>query len=120
CSESIDFLPKVLAVDRLYNRLIELSEEHETSRLETFAKGLSKEALPRAATHDLSLQAGRGEVIKERNGQVKIPEYRRDAGADNELAGEDAIKLYNELVKSPGDRLALEKEIPSLIAARDK
>jgi len=30
------------------------------------------------------------------------------------------IKLYNELVKSPEDRLALEKEIPSLIAARDK
>jgi hypothetical protein len=36
------------------------------------------------------------------------------------MDGEDAIKLYNELVKSPGDRLALEKEIPSLIAARDK
>jgi hypothetical protein len=35
CSESIDFLPKVLAVNRLYNRLIELSEEYETSRLET-------------------------------------------------------------------------------------
>jgi hypothetical protein len=31
-----------------------------------------------------------------------------------------AIKLYNELVKSPEDRLALQKEIPSLIAARDK
>jgi hypothetical protein len=30
------------------------------------------------------------------------------------------IKLYNELVKSPEDRIALEKEIPSLIAARDK
>jgi hypothetical protein len=56
CSESIDFLPKVLAVNRLYNRLTELSEEYETSRLETFAKGLAKEALQRAANHDLSSQ----------------------------------------------------------------
>jgi len=30
------------------------------------------------------------------------------------------VRLYDELVKSPEDRLALEKEIPSLIAARDK
>jgi hypothetical protein len=30
------------------------------------------------------------------------------------------FNLYNELVKSPEDRLALEKEIPALIAARDK
>jgi len=29
------------------------------------------------------------------------------------MDGDDAIKLYNELVKSPEDRLALEKEIPS-------
>jgi hypothetical protein len=36
------------------------------------------------------------------------------------MDSEDAIKLYNELVKSPEDRLVLEKEIPSLIAARDK
>ena len=41
-------------------------------------------------------------------------------GTDNEIDGEAAIKLYNELVKSPEDRLALEKEIPALIAARDK
>ena len=33
----------------------------------------------------------------------------------NEVDGEEAIKLYDELVKSPEDRLALEKEIPSLI-----
>jgi hypothetical protein len=45
---------------------------------------------------------------------------REDGGADNEIDGDDAIKLYNELVKSPEDRLALEKEIPSLVAARDQ
>jgi hypothetical protein len=44
----------------------------------------------------------------------------RDDGTDNEIDGEAAIKLYDELVKSPEDRMALEKEIPSLIAARDK
>ena len=36
------------------------------------------------------------------------------------MDGDDAIKLYNELVKSPQDRRALEKELPSLVAARDK
>ena len=56
CPDSIDFLPKVRAVNSLYNRLIELSEEHDTSCLETFAKGLAREALQRAANHDLSLQ----------------------------------------------------------------
>jgi hypothetical protein len=120
CSESIDFLPKVLAVNRLYNRLIELSEEYETSRLETFAKGLAKEALQRAADQNLSLQGDRAAVIKERDGQVKTAKERKNNGADNEMDSEDAIKLYNELVKSPEDRFALEKEIPSLIAARDK
>ena len=54
------------------------------------------------------------------DGQVQTPEHRRDAGADNEIDGDDAIKLYDELVKSPEDRLALEKEIPSLVAARDQ
>lgn len=72
CSESIDFLPKVREVNRLYNRLFELSDEHHKDN------------------------------------------------PDDGIADEDAIKLYNELVKSPEDRLALEKEIPSLIAARDK
>jgi hypothetical protein len=54
------------------------------------------------------------------DGQVKIPEHHRDDGTDNKIDGDAAIKLYDELVKSPEDRLALEKEIPSLIAARDK
>jgi hypothetical protein len=109
CSESIDFLPKVRAVNRLYNRLTELSEEYETSRMETFAKGLAKEALQRAANHDLSLQADRAAaVVKERDGQVKAHEEHKNNGAENEMDGEDAIKLYNELVKSPEDRLALE------------
>jgi hypothetical protein len=40
--------------------------------------------------------------------------------SDGETEGEAAIKLYNELVKTPEDRLALEKENPSLIAARDE
>jgi hypothetical protein len=31
-----------------------------------------------------------------------------------------ARMLYNELVKSPEDRIALEKELPALVAARDK
>ena len=65
-------------------------------------------------------QPDRAALIKEYDGQVKTPEDRRDDGTDNEIDGEAAIKLYNELVKSPEDRLALEKEIPSLIAARDK
>jgi hypothetical protein len=82
---------------------------------------LAKEALQRAANHDVSLQTDRAAaVVKERNGQVKTTEERQDNGAENEMDGEDAIKLYNELVKSPEDRLALEKEIPSLLAARDK
>jgi hypothetical protein len=62
-------------------------------------------------------------LVKEREGQVKTPadpDLEQDAGADNEMDGPDAIKLYNELVKSPQDRRALEKELPSLIAARDK
>ncbi len=65
-------------------------------------------------------QPDRAALIKEYDGQVKTPEDRRDDGTDNEIDGEAAIKLYDELVKSPEDRLALEKEIPSLIAARDK
>jgi hypothetical protein len=62
-------------------------------------------------------------IVKEHDGQVETPQNRdreQDDGADNEIDGEDAIKLYNELVKSPEDRLALEKELPSLVAARDK
>src|SRR5262249_53166911 len=39
----------------------------------------------------------------------------QDDDAHNEVDGEEAIKLYDELVKSPEDRLVLEKEIPSLI-----
>jgi len=57
-------------------------------------------------------------TVKEHDSQVETPQNRnreQDDGADNEIDGEDAIKLYNELVKSPEDRLALEKEIPSLI-----
>jgi hypothetical protein len=65
-------------------------------------------------------QPDRAALIKEYDGQVKTPEDRRDDGTDNEIDGEAAIKLYDELVKSPEGRLALEKEIPSLIAARDK
>ena len=65
-------------------------------------------------------QPDRAALIKEYDGQVKAPEERKDNGTDNEIDGEDAIKLYNELVKSPEDRLALEKELPSLVAARDK
>jgi hypothetical protein len=62
-------------------------------------------------------------IVKERDDQVKTPADRnreQDAGGGNEMHGDDAIKLYNELVKSPQDRLALEKELPSLVAARDK
>jgi hypothetical protein len=62
-------------------------------------------------------------IVKELDDQVKMPADRdreQDAAADNEMDGADAIKLYNELVKSPQDRLALEKEIPSLVTARDK
>jgi len=68
-------------------------------------------------------QPDRLAIVKERDDQVKDPEDRngeREAGADTVMNGEDAIKLYNELVKSPHDRLALEKEIPALVAARDK
>jgi hypothetical protein len=58
-------------------------------------------------------------IVKEHDGQLKAPGDRgEDAGAHNEIDGEDAIKLYDELVKRPEDRLALEKEIPSRIAAR--
>ena len=120
CSESIDFLPKVRAVNKLYNRLIELSEEYETSRLETFAKRLAREALNRAGNHDLSLQTDRAaQIIKECDGQVKSHEEESKDNVNDGIADEDAIKLYNELVKSPEDRLAQEKEIPFLIAARD-
>ena len=62
-------------------------------------------------------------IVKEHDGQVETPQNRnrvQDDGADSEIDGEDVIKLYNELVKSPQDRLALEKELPSLVAARDK
>ena len=65
-------------------------------------------------------QPDRPALIKESDGRVKTPEDRGDDGADNEIDGQDAIKLYNELVKSPQDRLALEKELPALVAARDK
>ena len=60
-------------------------------------------------------------IVKEHDGQVKTPQNRnreQDDGADNEIDGENAIKLYNELVKSLQDRLALEKELPALVAAR--
>ena len=43
------------------------------------------------------------------DGQVKIPEHHRDDGTDNKIDGDAAIKLYDELVKSPEDRLALPK-----------
>ena len=52
-------------------------------------------------------------IVKEHDGQVKTPRDRyreQGAGPDNEIDGEAAIKLYNELVKSPEDRLALEKK----------
>src|SRR5262245_24487975 len=52
----VEVLPELEAVNRLYNRLSGLSEEHEKSRLELFAKGLAREALRRAANRDLSLQ----------------------------------------------------------------
>ena len=54
-------------------------------------------------------------TVKEHDSQVETPQNRnreQDDGADNEIDGEDAIKLYNELVKSPEDRRALEKELP--------
>jgi hypothetical protein len=62
-------------------------------------------------------------IVKEHDGQVKTSADRnreQDDGGDNEMDGEDAIKLYNELVKSLQDRLALEKELPALVAARDE
>ena len=62
-------------------------------------------------------------IDKERDDQVKTPADRnreQDAGGNGEMDGQDAIKLYDELVKSPEDRLALEKELPGLVAARDK
>jgi hypothetical protein len=43
-----------------------------------------------------------GQIIpKEYDGQVKTPEDRRDDGTDNEIDGEAAIKLYDELVFVP-------------------
>jgi hypothetical protein len=60
-------------------------------------------------------------ILKDRDNQVTMPaDLDREQPADNEMDGQDAIKLYNELVKSPQDRQALEKEMPALIAARDK
>jgi len=53
-------------------------------------------------------------IVKEHDGQVKTPEDRRGDGTDNEIDGEAAIKLYVELVKSPEDRLALDKPTRSL------
>ena len=111
-----EVLPELQAVNRLYDRLSELSEDYEKGRLEIFAKGLAREALRRAAQ------------IKEYGGQVKTLEdskrLERSAPllvtARGEIEGEAAIKLYDELVKSPEDRQALEREIPSLIAARDE
>jgi hypothetical protein len=50
-------------------------------------------------------------IVKEHDGQVKTPQNRnreQDDGAHNEMNGEDAIKIYNELVKSPEDRIALD------------
>jgi len=49
-----EVLPEFQAVNRLYNRLSELNEQHEKIRLEIFAKGLAREALRRAANRDLS------------------------------------------------------------------
>src|SRR6516225_7502898 len=63
-------------------------------------------------------QPDRVSIVKEYDGQVKTPEDRnreQDDDAHNEVDGEEAIKLYDELVKSLEDRLVLEKEIPSLI-----
>jgi hypothetical protein len=43
-------------------------------------------------------QADRAALIKEYDGQVKTLEDRKDNGADHEIDGEAAIKLYDELV----------------------
>ena len=42
-------------------------------------------------------------IVKEHDGQVKTQEDRRDDGTDNEIDGDDAIKLYNAdgLAKPP-------------------
>jgi hypothetical protein len=68
-------------------------------------------ANPRLAKHQLEEALRRArQQGEEQTGQIKTSEDRsreQDAGADNEMDGEDAIKLYNELVKSPGDRRKL-------------
>ena len=184
-SGGTEVLPELQAVNRLYNRLRELREEHENnhdlSREEVhhaynrvrgrqlgsavFISELANElqigvpklhewiqkeviksgngslddghwpiatesqrvaAIEHFGSRRLLIrfsQPDRVAIVKEHDGQVKTQQNRnreQDDGVDNEIDGEDAIKLYNELVKSPEDRLALEKEIPSLIAARDK
>jgi len=181
-SGGTEVLPELQAVNRLYNRLRELREEHENNH------DLSREEVHHAYNRrqlgsavfisDLAnelqigvpklhewiqkevITAGRGSlddghwptatesqraaaiehfgsrrllirfsqpdhvaIVKEHDGQVETPQNRnreQDDGADNEIDGEDAMKLYNELVKSPENRLALEKERPSLVAARDQ
>lgn len=163
-----EVLPDLEAVNTLYNRLKELSEDHERGRdlsLEVFISDLASDlqiGVPKL--HELIrkevITLGRGSlddghwptatesqrtaaiehlgskrllirfflpdrpaIVKERDDQVKTPADRnreQDTGGDNEMDGQDALKLYNELVKSPQDRLALEKELPSLVAARDK
>jgi hypothetical protein len=180
-----EVLPELQAVNRLYNRLRELREEHENNHdlspeevhhaynrvrgrqlgSAVFISDLANElqiGVPKL--HEWIqkevITAGRGSlddghwptatesqrasaiehlgsrrlliwfsqpdhvaIVKEYDGQVKTPQNRnreQDDGADNEMDGADAIKLYNELVKSPEDRSALEKELPSLVAARDK
>jgi hypothetical protein len=178
----LKFSPELQAVNKLYNRLRELTEEHERNHdlsLEEVHQGYARvrgrqlgsavfisdlaselqigvsklhewirreviklghgtlddghwptatEAQREAAIKHLGSkrllirfsQPDRVALIKEYDGQVKAPEDRKDNGTDNEIDDEAAIKLYNELVKSPEDRLALEKEVPALIAARDK
>lgn len=56
------------------------------------------------------LSASREPILGVERDLVKTPEDRRNDGTENEIDGEAAIKLYDELVKSPEDRLALEKE----------
>jgi hypothetical protein len=184
-SGGTEVLPELQAVNRLYNRLRELREEHENNhdlsreevhhaynrvrgrqlgsavfisdlaselqigirklhewiRREVIKSGhgslddghwpTATESQRTAAIEHLGSrrllirfsQPDRTALIKEYGGHVKTPEdcsREQDAGVDNEIDGEAAIRLYDELVKSPEDRLALEKEIPSLIAARDK
>jgi len=90
------------------------TESQRTAAIDHFG---SKRLLIRFSLPD------RPAIVKERNDQVNTREDRngeQDASGDGEMDGQDAIKLYDELVKSPQDRLALEKELPSLVTARDK